>query len=154
MSGTNQSTAESTFVEVVEKLTFMFGEQVDVADVVTDAEPWVEARMGFSGDLEGTLAVVVPVSLQTEIASNIMGLDADASYTQDVLDDALRELINVVCGHVIMVLAGDDANFDLHPPQTDVLDGAALDALCADAGTTGYLLDDEPVLLHLHLIQE
>jgi CheY-specific phosphatase CheX len=142
---------ETTFISVVEKLTFMFGEQVDVSEVEAGDEVWMQARMEFSGDLPGALSVIVPEALQPEIAANILGLDAEGLDTREVLDDALREVLNVVCGHVIMALAGNDANFELDTPRNTELDGEQLAAVLAHEGTTAYLLDDEPVLLNLEL---
>jgi CheY-specific phosphatase CheX len=142
---------ETTFISVVEKLTFMFGEQVDVSEVEAGDEVWMQARMEFSGDLPGALSVIVPEALQPEIAANILGLDAEGLDTREVLDDALREVLNVVCGHVIMALAGNDANFELDTPCNTELDGEQLAAVLAHQGTTAYLLDDEPVLLNLEL---
>src|SRR5690606_31058273 len=113
MSERREISLEATVLAVVEKLTFMFGEHVAVEEITVNPEPWVEARMEFVGDVRGDLAVVVPRRLQPQIAANILGADSVSAYGQDVLDDALRELLNVVCGHVILALAGDQANFRL-----------------------------------------
>ena len=146
-----QAKIESTFIKVVEQLTFMFGEETDCSEIEITPEPWVEARIDFTGDIAGTLAIIVPESLQPEIAANILGLDTEGFDTKEVLDDALGEMLNVVCGHVIMALAGDGANFDLAPPNITELDRDTLDGFLADTNTTAYLLDDEPLLLRLEL---
>ncbi len=153
MNETNFAEMQATFLEVVEKLTFMFGEEAEMDEVEVGDEPWVEARMKFTGDLAGSLAVIVPESLQPEIAANILGLDAEGIDTKEMLDDSLREVLNVVCGHVIMALVGQDSNFDLFAPSNEVLTGENLQALMADSGTTAYLLDDEPLLLNLQIEQ-
>ncbi|MEZ4388585.1 MAG: chemotaxis protein CheX [Candidatus Krumholzibacteriia bacterium] len=140
---------QETFVEVVEKLTFMFGERAAIADVAVGTEPWAEARMSFTGDVKGSLAVIVPQELQPEIASNILGLDSELMARPEVLDDALREMLNVVCGHVIRTLAGPSCSFDLVTPENVVLSGADLQALLEDPDTSAYLLDDEPILMNL-----
>ena len=63
----------------------------------------------------------------------------------------LGEMLNVVCGHVIMALAGQGANFEPAPPNITELDRDTLDGFLADTDTTAYLLDDEPLLLSLKL---
>ncbi len=151
MADTRTNAVESTFLEVVEKLTFMFGEQTDKDAIDPEGEPWVEARMHFTGGQAGSLAVIVPQSLQPEIAANILGLDAEGLDTRAVLDDALREMLNVVCGHVLMALCGEAADFQLEAPTNEELDGDQMSALLAEDSTSAYLLDDEPVLLHLEL---
>ncbi len=153
MAESQHTAVETTFLDVVEKLTFMFGEPAPKAEIPTEEEPWVEARMHFTGGRSGSLAVIVPRSLQPEIAANILGLDADGLDTQAVLDDALREMLNVVCGHVLMELCGGDCDFELQAPTNVELDVARLAALLDDEATSAYLLDDEPVLLHLELSQ-
>ena len=146
-----KANVESTFIKVVEQLTFMFGEETDSSEIEVTPEPWVEARIDFTGDLVGSLAIMVPESLQPEIAANILGLDTEGLDTKEVLDDALGEVLNVVCGHVIMALAGQGANFELAPPNITELDRDTLDGFLADTDTTAYLLDDEPLLLRLEL---
>lgn len=140
---------EATFVDVVEKLTFMFGERCDMADVAVGTEPWAEARMSFSGDVVGSLSVIVPQDLLPEIAANILGLDSDLMSRPEVLDDALREMLNVLCGHVIRAIAGPSCSFDLVTPDNLILEGEALEAVMDDPDTTAYLLDEEPILLNL-----
>ena len=67
----------------------------------------------------------------------------------EVLDDALCEMLNVVCGHVVRALGGPSSRFDLQPPRQTVLETSDLQELMKDADTTAYLLDDEPVLMNL-----
>jgi chemotaxis protein CheY-P-specific phosphatase CheC len=151
MADDRLETVETTFLDVVEKLTFMFGEQAEKDEIEVGEEPWIEARMRFTGGQEGSLAVIVPRSLQPEIAANILGLDAEGLETQEVLDDALREMLNVVCGHALMELCGGGRDFVLETPTNVELDDEALGALLAQDRCSAYLLDDEPVLLHLEL---
>lgn len=141
----------STFVDVIEKLTFMFGEQAAMEDVAPGTEPWVEARMEFTGDLVGSLAVIVPQEMQPEIAANILGLGSEALQQPEVLDDALREMLNVVCGHVIRAIAGPSCRFDLVTPVNTVLDDESLEELMDDPDSSAFMLDDEPLLMNLKL---
>ncbi len=149
MSESRQQALTTTFLSVVEKLTFMFGEPVETDDIALRPEPWVEARMQFSGEVNGSLAVIVPAALQPQIAANILGLDADELTRPAMLADALREMLNVVCGHVIMALAGSAADFRLQTPSHQELSRERLAALRGDPRSMGFLLDDEPLLLHL-----
>jgi len=144
---------EVTVLAVVEKLTFMFGEHVVADEITVNAEPWVSARMEFSGDVHGSLEVAVPQSLQPEIAANILGLETDGEPSPEVLDDALRELLNVVCGHVIVALAGNRTDFDLTPPRNAALALDQVTQMLGDPDTTCYLMDDEPLLLNLKFAQ-
>lgn len=151
MSEDRQQVLTSIFLGVVEKLTFMFGEPVGMDELEQRPGPWVEARMAFEGEINGSLGVIVPESLQPEIAANILGLDAADLSSPEMLADALREMLNVACGHVIMALAGSAADFRLQTPSHRFLTRDQLDALWDDPDSMGFLLDDEPMLLHLEL---
>lgn len=151
MSDDRQQALASTFLSVVEKLTFMFGEPVEMDEFEVRPEPWVEARMAFQGEIQGSLAVIVPESLQPEIAANILGLDPVDLAPPEMLADALREMLNVVCGHVIMALVGSQADFQLQTPVHRSLMDEELNALQQSPDSMAFLLDDEPLLLHLEL---
>lgn len=144
---------QATFLEVVEKLTFMFGESVTAADVPATAGEYAEAWLTFTGAVSGRLAVVVPSELTPEIAGNILGLDPADVHPGEMMADALRELLNVVSGHVVMALATSHADFKLSSPHYQTLGDAQWVALCEDADTACFLLDDNPVLLNLKLEQ-
>ncbi len=145
----SQETVTATFLGVVEQLTFMFGEPVDKDDLDTEQVDFTLARMSFLGDIAGSLAVAVPTAITGEIAANILGLEPEDLTDQVMLDDALGEMLNVVCGHVIMAVAGNDANFKLHSPEVVKVDETMLVEMLASADYFGYELDDSPVLLGL-----
>ena len=141
----------STFMEVVEKLTFMFGEVVDKDEVDSPGTPFTFASMSFSGDVKGLLSVAVPTEVTAEIAANILGLEPEDIHSEEMKNDALAEMLNVVCGHVIMALVGTGANFKLDSPLTSPLDQMTYDHILQSDEFVGLLLDDSPVFLGLKL---
>ena len=145
----SQDKINSTFLDVVEQLTFMFGEPEDKNELDTEAVEFTLAQMSFIGDLPGTLSVVVPTDIKAEIAANILGLEAEDLSDPAMLDDALGEMLNVVCGHVIMALVGTEANFKLNSPQVSVVDESQLVEMLANPAFVGFELDDSPVFLGL-----
>lgn len=147
----NHEHVAAAFLGVVEKLTFMFGEVVPVDDLELPTGKCAEAWLLFSGDVRGRLAIAVPQELTPEIAGNILGLDPEDLPPGEMMIDALGELLNVVSGHVVMALAGPQANFGLSAPQHRVIDARAFRALCHDQNSATFMLDDWPVLLNLTL---
>ncbi len=145
----SQEKVNKTFLDVVEQLTFMFGEPEDKNELDTEDVEFTLARMSFIGDLPGTLSVAVPSEIIAEIAANILGLEAEDITDRDMLDDALGEMLNVVCGHVIMALVGTEANFKLHSPEVLIVDETLLVEMLANPAFVGFDLDDSPVLLGL-----
>ena len=69
----------------------------------------------FAGAAAGTLTVRATDDVARAVAANMLGLDAaeDARLVQD----ALGELANVICGNVLPELAGRAAVFHLDAPR-------------------------------------
>ena len=108
MQSSTQEQLSSTFLEVVEQLTFMFGE-------------------------------VTPKD------------ELEAEGTEFMRRDALAEMLNVVCGHVMMALAGSDANFKLDAPRTGSVQEDEFNRIMLSEDFIGFMLDDSPVFLGLSL---
>lgn len=145
MDGTQE--LGTVFLEVVEQLAFMFGDPVD-ADAVADADGrWVSASLDYRAERSGTLALTVPAETSREIAANILGLDPEDIANDAVAEDALKEMLNVVAGHVVPVLQGEGSDFDLSVPCVASLDAAACLALARREGSACYDLDGTPVVL-------
>lgn len=139
------------FTEVVEKLTFMFGEVVPKDELHSPGTLFTEASMTFTGDMAGRLSVAVPSEITAEIAANILGIEPEDIETESMMNDALAEMLNVVCGHVIMVMKGTDANFKLTSPQTDYVSEEHYAEMMSSDDYVSLLLDDNPVFLGLKL---
>ena len=140
-----------TFLEVVEQLTFMFGEPTPKDELDAEGVEFIQASMRFEGDLNGHLSVAVPVDITGEIAANILGLDPEDVESEEIKRDALAEMLNVVCGHVIMAMAGSDANFKLAAPVTNEVDEDLFNLMMLSEDYIGLMLDDSPVFLGLAL---
>ncbi len=142
-----QEALSSTFLEIVEQLTFMFGEPADKQDMEVEDVDFTTASMSFTGDLPGSLTVVVDSSILLDIAANILGIDPEDVAPDTMMPDALGEMLNVICGHVIMALAGTGANFKLGPPAIGTATSEFVTQVAVSADYVGFLLDDSPVFL-------
>jgi hypothetical protein len=151
MQTSTQEKLSKTFLGVVEQLTFMFGEPVPKAEFEADGTAFNRAAMRFSGDVVGELVVAVPEEITADIAANILGLEPEDIESEEMRLDALAEMLNVACGHVIMALAGTDANFKLEAPSTGKVDEDTYNMMMLDESYIGFLLDDNPVFLGLTL---
>ncbi len=141
----------STFMKVVEKLTFMFGEVVSKSEIDSSGIEFTMASLSFTGDVKGLLSVAVPTDMTAEIAANILGLEPEDIGSEEMKNDALAEMLNVVCGHVIMALVGTGANFKLDSPLTCPVDEMTHREILESDDFVGLLLDDGPVFLGLKL---
>jgi len=151
MQTSTQEQLSRTFLEVVEQLTFMFGEPEGKDQLEVGGFDFMTAAINFQGDLNGELTIAVPDNITAEIAANILGLEPEDVQSEEMRCDALAEMLNVVCGHVIMAIAGTDANFKLGAPVTGQAERDKLDLMIDSDDYMGLILDDNPVFLGLVL---
>lgn len=138
-----------TFLGIVEKLTFMFGEQAPKEELDVDDTRFLMTSMKFSGDVAGQLTLAVPMEITAEIAANILGLEPEDIESEEMRRDAVAEMLNVVCGHVIMELGGKGANFKLDAPVTQPMGEDSFNQMMLSDDFIGFMLDDSPVFLGL-----
>lgn len=150
MPNEHAETIRNVFCDVLEKMAFMFGELAEEDEMPPSVESAVEASMTFSGPFKGGLALAVPAKMCPELAANILGIDPDEEGAVEKAHDALKEVLNVICGNVLTEMAGVDPVFDLSVPEINELDAAAWKALQNDAATVAFLVDDYPTLLRLN----
>lgn len=109
------------FPEVLQKQIFMFAEEMTLDDLPLSASDWVESRIYFTGPFSGSLQLSLPKEIELEIAANFLGKDVDDPDLPKFSDDALKEILNVLCGHMLTALAGDEPVFDLSIPTVTPL---------------------------------
>lgn len=152
MGANTQDMLAEVFSEVAEKMAFMFTDVPEEHEFPTDLSHALEAKMTFSGPFSGGVELVVPMEMCMEIAGNFLGLDPDDDLlTEAAAHDALKEMLNVTCGHVLTAMAGEKPIFDLSVPEVAPLEAEAWRKLRDDPHTCALLVDDNPVLLHLTL---
>jgi len=117
----NQATEEmlsQSAEDVLAALAFAFvmpGEEEPVCDKIA------KVFIRFSGPFSGTLYVTVPCEIVPQLAQNMLGLE-DGECTESMQHDALRELLNVICGNLLPRLAGPEPVFDLSTPDVSIED--------------------------------
>ncbi len=149
MLTSSQDQLGRTFLGIVEQLTFMFGEPMPKEELDVEDTSFLMTSMKFTGDLTGQLTLAVPMEITAEIAANIMGLEPEDVDSEEMRRDAVAEMLNVVCGHVIMDLGGKDANFKLDSPVTGPMDEDTFDQMMLSDDFIGFMLHDSPVFLGL-----
>ncbi|MBK7189183.1 MAG: chemotaxis protein CheX [bacterium] len=143
------TSVSATFLEVVEQLTFMFGEPAAKSGVLDADGDYVLAQLDFTGDVTGRLSLAVPADCVPEIAANILGLEPEEMEASTMAPDSLGEMLNVICGHVIMAIAGKGADFRLGGPEVGPATPEFLAACVDDENWLGFLLEENVVLLGL-----
>lgn len=135
------------FAQVLEKQVFMFVEELAPEAFPPDESEWVEARMAFTGPFNGRLSLALPKGAEMEMAANFLGKDVDDPEVAGCAEDALKEILNVVCGHLLTTLAGEEPVFDLSIPKVFPLSQQECEAIAANPEVHGFDMEGRPVLL-------
>lgn len=137
------------FIEVVEKLTFMFGDPCEKDDLPDPESECIKATISFEGTNSGVIELLVPSGMCAEMAANILGMDEDDEAAVSKGTDSLKELLNVTCGNFLTAIAGETPVFNVSAPQATRLDLSWWPRVLADPESIGILIDDYPVLLRV-----
>ena len=138
------------FYCVLEKYAFMFGELSAKDQLFISDTEFTEVVIDFSGPRNGKISISVPTRVCPQIAVNVLG----HSPEEDIENwgvDALKELLNVTCGSVLLAFYGEDLILDISPPISRPLSLQDWNALLNDPNTLAYLVDDSPMLLQFTL---
>lgn len=134
------------FAKVLEKQVFLFAEEMPIGEMSGEGD-WVEARMSFHGPFGGSLSLAMPKAAELEIAANFLGKDADDPEVAKCAEDSLKEILNVVCGHMLTALAGEAPEFDLSIPKVHPVSEADWDGLAAMPDSLGFDVEGHSALL-------
>ncbi|HNT33855.1 MAG TPA: chemotaxis protein CheX [bacterium] len=137
--------------DVFERMAFMFGEIVEKASLPSLQRTGYLAKMGFEGPICGSVSMAVAQSMCPVIAANVLGMDEDDEFVTEKSLDALKEMLNVICGQIVTSLAGDEPVFDLSVPQVVDIGADEWKSLMDQEESLAFIVDDEPVLFHLTL---
>jgi len=147
MSESASKTLEAVFPEVLQQAAFAFGDPCAPADLPCPDDGLL-GRIKFSGTSSGGVELAAPAAFAGELAANALGLEPGDEMVPNHAHDALRELLNVVCGNLLSAWAGEAAVFDLTPPEVAPLTEANWRALAATDGARTFLVDGmHPVIL-------
>lgn len=149
MKRDTKAVLRDVFPRMLEELAFLFADEPDsLASMPGDP---VLVNIAFSGPFHGTLEMSIARSLGIEMASNLLGLDPDDTNAEHAGDDALRELMNVTCGHVLTGIAGSEPVFNLSIPTVRLISGKEWDALGNAADVVIFQVDGRPVQLRVNI---
>ena len=134
---------------VMEKLCFLFADPVEKEVLASTApEDLVHVVMEFTGPVRGRLTMVLPHELCVEVAANALGGDDDEEAMEKALD-ATGELLNVMCGQVLVALCGPVPIFDLTPPRVNRGGEKIWEEILASDDSVAYRVDRWPMVLDM-----
>jgi hypothetical protein len=101
--------------EVFEGLAFMLS--MPLGEGEDSRPPGLAAKIAFTGPCEGFVILRISAHLLPVLAANMLGLDEDDEIERSQQEDALGELLTVLCGTLLPEVAGPEAVFDLNTPE-------------------------------------
>ncbi|GAB1342757.1 chemotaxis protein CheX [Gemmatimonas sp.] len=113
MSSTTAQSLSRATTATFEELALLFPE-TELSAEQAAAPLDVAVSVDFRGPLTGRLVVRASQSILPAIAANMLG--AEESKQLPLQRDALGEIGNVICGHVLPLIAGADKIFNLAAP--------------------------------------
>lgn len=90
----------------------------DISDCQADAfeyEDELDISIEIVGDLAGEVVYRFPSATCLNMVGIMSGMDMDKM--DDFVISAICEISNIISGHVLTVLAGEDVNCDIRPPR-------------------------------------
>jgi CheY-specific phosphatase CheX len=134
--------------DVFESLSFMFGEAIDLDEVDSESESFINVSISYKGDRAGAIILIVSAETAKILAYNILGIDEDEEDMPfESSMDALKELLNTICGQFITSRFGDVPVFDLSVPEKKTI---SLDEWQESIDSGNFLalnVEDEPILI-------
>jgi len=102
--------------DTLEKLAFLFAFPDD--ERLNDGpDPAVVGCVNFNGYFGGSLLMRISTCAVPELTINMLGLDDDAEISNADQQDALKEILNVICGNALPAIAGDQVEFKIEAPE-------------------------------------
>jgi hypothetical protein len=102
-------------VATLERLAFIFASPASAA-AWPPPEELLAARLEFSGPFGGEMRIAMSHAAVEELAANMLGLSDGEAPGEAARADALKELLNVICGNLLPAIAGEAAEFNLASP--------------------------------------
>ena len=143
---------EEVFCEILQETVFMFGDEVSgPSDLAGLQEGALAVEMKFTGEQAGSLLLAVDQAICPELAANMLALDPTDEMAKERGKDALKELLNITCGHLLTEVAGSEAVFDLTVPELRELTAEEWSDLVGAPGTALFEVDEHPALLRFEM---
>jgi CheY-specific phosphatase CheX len=142
----------NVFCRVMESLAFYFMDPVDsqLANMEDEIQtPYLCVSMRFEGPHGGLFDLYIPKGMMQTISANMLGVDESDATAISQQQDAVCELLNVICGQTITEIWGTNQIFDLRIPEIRSVDQQQIKPLLTQHNAHCFCGDDGIVLLVL-----
>jgi chemotaxis protein CheY-P-specific phosphatase CheC len=102
-------------VDTLAKLAFLFAAPLE-GPAPEGTRELATVRVRFSGPVCGGMQLCLSRPVLAELAANMLGADDGSALSADEQHDALRELINIICGNLLPMIGGGTNEFNIQTP--------------------------------------
>jgi chemotaxis protein CheY-P-specific phosphatase CheC len=143
---------EGAFLEVLANYAFLFGDRVDTASLVADEDTdFIHAWIDILSNDKSHLGVVVPMELARAISANVLGVDNEDPLAHDRAEDAVKEMINVLCGHLRTLLTHEGGLFEAAIPCIQRISVLEWIKIRNSKDSLAFMIEENPLLLILSM---
>jgi len=151
VSNSTRDVFKEVIIEVLEKFAFLFADADEQRESPGAVNEFFHVIMSFSGPAHGIVSLTAPEGLCRELAANVLGIES-AAVTAAALEDAMKELVNIICGNLTVALFGDQVICFLTIPAIYRVDRTKWHELAADPSAVHLGVDDTPLLANLVVV--
>lgn len=98
----------------------------------------IHAHITFDGQWSGELGLLMDPAFAAQVASRILGMDSEEPLLQEMILDAGKELLNVICGQYLTMRFGSEPIFSLGVPRVFPLSAQACNVLLSSSPITVF----------------
>jgi len=138
---------------LTEALSHVLLSMVSLSPRITDAADMPEVkgdalnvRIEYSGEHAGELGLIIEKPLAVLMAARILGMEQTKDVYDDMIEDALRELLNVVCGHFVTLMYGYMPVLKISLPKVFTIGSAVCNVLRTNPNVCTFMVEDSPLL--------
>jgi len=147
MDKNSQTVIDEIFCKVLEKQAFLFPDKTLAAELPPQSGNILCANIAFHGDIaKGKISFYAPETMCQEIAANFLGIESDSEEAESKAPDALKEMLNMVCGNFLTDFAGEEAVFDLTVPSVAPVSKEDWSAVLSRPDALCYCADDYAIV--------
>lgn len=131
-------------LDVSSEFAFLMLDYLESLSAEMHTAPMLCSTLSFSGDHAGMITIQMDRNLAREVAANLLNIDEDSVMAESSAPESVNEFINVIGGHLVTILFGEEADVNLGTPQCTPTDQPLLD----DTHNRLFFADgDRPVIL-------
>lgn len=150
MNKTTSPQLRKMFSDVLSDMAFIF--LSDPEEGIPLSQYTLDVHITYSGPTKGSLKLRCDGRFAAQVAANMLGVDPNDASARQARLDAVKELMNVVCGNLVTEFYGTDGLFELSIPEVSPVlpDEPAEDPEGSEVHV--FLAEDAPIQL-IHTVE-